>query len=128
MELVDVYRVESPKGYGPYRCLCDSGPLYNHDTHPDPDSDGLHDMDDIHFFGFRSLRRLQDWFGVAAPIDRDALRHRQYIVARYQVPASFVRDSASGKQLIFDKAKATLVERLPLELAWGSTTGETNHV
>lgn len=106
-----VFRVEDKKGDGPYQrgaaARWTDNDVYSTDKHPVPSQDGLPSLWDMkHYFcGFASMEQLQEWF---CPEDRKKLDVAKYQCSVYDVPIKHMKKG--GKQVIFDKSKATLLE------------------
>lgn len=77
------------------------------ETHPSILSDIYDFHEGLDFCAFSSIAKLKRWFcgyGV-----RSSLRKFGFVMRTYEVPESFIKQSKSGKQLVFNREHATLI-------------------
>ncbi len=105
-----VWRIENEQGQGPYHGVPSLYRAFNceaNSMHPSPGTDGIKNYrDDEHVCGFISIGKMHDWF------DRDYkkwLRKNEYLLAQYKAKPYNVK--IGRKQCVFDKVRATLIER-----------------
>lgn len=133
MGQVEVYRIETESGGGPYTGLEDGMDLAIHlasngPTHPGPHKDGCDDGVALGFVcGFRDVDQGRRWFGASVELARAInRRRRELFVSVYDVPEMAV--VRGDRQVMFDRDAATLVERLPVEYltSWAFRHAATN--
>lgn len=109
-----VFRVENEAGTGPYRLTGSYELLNSHDKdpidHPLPWLDGIEDVNDGWKFGFKSIKRLMDWFKM------DELKELYKSDFSCFISIYRVTHVKHGKrQSVFNPKTATLLTRYRLE-------------
>ena len=133
MGQVEVYRIETESGGGPYLGL-EGGMDFaihmasNGPAHPAPYRDGCAEGTDKGYVcGFESVDQGRRWFGASVELARAInRRRRELFVSVYDVPEMAV--VRGDRQVMFDRDAATLVERLPVEYltSWAFRHAATN--
>jgi hypothetical protein len=124
-----VYRIEDPtSGWGPYTAhsrhrnkssyevvrdhLMNEYAIrgYSKGTNPPPWNDGLGDIYDTEFTGFRSLKQLREWFSTD---DLKTIAGAGFVARRYQIDGGHVRKGRH--QLVFERDKAIVSKTLDFQ-------------
>lgn len=109
-----VYRIERDDGTGPY-VGNERGPhrsgWHCPTRNPNPRFDGLGHVwfTDNNIFGFKDARQLVKWF---PRVDRRHMAEQGLKLALYRIDGRRIKKG--GKQIVFDRRLATLIERRPL--------------
>ena len=111
VKMVEVYRVEHyTSGDGPYHTYGWEDSWHCAvNGHPLPKLDGLESFPKSYSFGFESHKQLLEWFSRS---ERARLARHGYVISVYSVSSRMIRNG--GKQLVFNKKKAKLINKMDL--------------